>query len=145
MNETLNLVEAGNENVAPDVRWLCNQVLGEIWIEHCPTGIMIADCFTKPPQGTTFRELRDMMMGNTDIALPTPNIEKATPAQPSVRIPDAPAHPESRSVLKTETALTVLPACGTHGRNRPTVSTEVKAGELAEGERTLSWAEAASR
>jgi hypothetical protein len=32
---------------------------------------MIADYFTKPLQGMIFRQLRDMIMGNTDIALPT--------------------------------------------------------------------------
>ena len=42
---------------------------GEVRIEYCPSGIMIADYFTKPLQGVIFRELRDMIMGNTDIAL----------------------------------------------------------------------------
>jgi hypothetical protein len=43
----------------------------EIRIEYCPTGIMIADYFTKPLQGLIFQQLRDMIMGNTDTALPT--------------------------------------------------------------------------
>jgi hypothetical protein len=40
----------------------------EIRIEYCPTGIMIADYFTKPLQGIIFQKLWDMIMGNTDIA-----------------------------------------------------------------------------
>ncbi len=43
----------------------------EIRIEYCPTGIMVADYFTKALQGMIFRKLRDMIMGNKTIALPT--------------------------------------------------------------------------
>ena len=43
----------------------------EVRIEYCPTGIMLADYFTKPQQGLLFRQMRDMIMGNTEIALPT--------------------------------------------------------------------------
>ena len=32
-------------------------------IEYCPTGIMIADFFTKPLQGNLFKKLRDIIMG----------------------------------------------------------------------------------
>jgi hypothetical protein len=35
---------------------------GELSIQHCPTGIMIADFFTKPLQGTAFRKFRDEIM-----------------------------------------------------------------------------------
>jgi hypothetical protein len=42
----------------------------QICIEYCPTGIMTADYFTKRLQGLIFRQLRDMIMGNTEIALP---------------------------------------------------------------------------
>ena len=42
----------------------------EIRIEYCPTGIMLADYFTKPQQGILFKTMRDMIMGNTVIPLP---------------------------------------------------------------------------
>jgi hypothetical protein len=62
----------------------------EIRIEYCPTGIMLADYFTKPLQGVLFRQLRDMIMGNTHVAIP------------SERIPPAPPLKESRSVLEMD-------------------------------------------
>ena len=34
-----------------------------IEIEYCPTEIMIADFFTKPLQGTLFRDMRDIVQG----------------------------------------------------------------------------------
>jgi hypothetical protein len=45
----------------------------EIRTERCPTGIMIADYFTKSQQGQLPREMRNMTMGNmnTENALPT--------------------------------------------------------------------------
>jgi hypothetical protein len=49
-----------------------------IRIEYCPTGIMIADYVTKPLQGMVFRKLWDMIMGNTDIALPTDKLGSTT-------------------------------------------------------------------
>jgi hypothetical protein len=65
----------------------------EIRIEHCPTGIMLADYFTKPQQGLLFRTMRDMIMGNTDIALPTDK---------TIGIPVVSTTLESRSVLGNE-------------------------------------------
>lgn len=35
----------------------------EVTVQHCPTGVMIADYFSKPLQGAKFRELRDQIMG----------------------------------------------------------------------------------
>ena len=35
---------------------------GELKVEYCPTGDMIADFFTKPLQGSTFRKFRDMIL-----------------------------------------------------------------------------------
>ena len=35
---------------------------GELSIEHCPTGKMLSDYFTKPLQGAPFREFRDRIM-----------------------------------------------------------------------------------
>ena len=43
----------------------------EVRIEYCPTGIMLAEYFTKPLQGALFQKMKDMIMGNTDIPLPT--------------------------------------------------------------------------
>jgi hypothetical protein len=35
---------------------------GEVKVEYCPTGDMLADFFTKPLQGSTFRKFRDEIM-----------------------------------------------------------------------------------
>jgi hypothetical protein len=70
---------------------------GEIRIEHCPTGIMIADYFTKALQGALFSELLDMIMGNTDIPLPSPMNKRVS--DPSVGIPVVTTNPESRSAV----------------------------------------------
>jgi hypothetical protein len=35
---------------------------GELRVEYCPTGDMVADFFTKPLQGSLFRKLRDMIL-----------------------------------------------------------------------------------
>jgi hypothetical protein len=87
----------------------------EIRIEYCPTGIMVADYFTKALQGLIFRQLRDMIMGNTVIALPTDTV--ADPTDIAKRIPAVVPTQESRSVLRYDHAtnssprsLTVLPA-----------------------------------
>jgi hypothetical protein len=94
---------------------------GEIMIEHCPTGIMIADYFTKPLQGALFWKLRDMVMGNTDI--PLPSDENPRVPDPSIGIPERTTLQESRSVLKDEIAvcgssssLKVLPGYGSQVR-----------------------------
>jgi hypothetical protein len=54
---------------------------------------MLADYFTKPQQGVLFRKMRDMIMGNTDISLPTDK---------TVGIPVVSTTLESRSVLGNE-------------------------------------------
>jgi hypothetical protein len=61
---------------------------------------MIADYFTKPLQGLIFRQLRDMIMGNTAIALPT--IQVSTTADRTSGIPAGSTQQESRSVLENE-------------------------------------------
>jgi hypothetical protein len=130
----------------------------EIRIEYCPTGIMLADYFTKPLQGVLFRKLRDMIMGNTDIVLPTD-----TTTNPSVQtkgIPVVPTPQESRSVLKSEkvtnaspcsrnvlparvsenySPLTVLPTC------LRTASVVGKTSKGVVSKLALSWAQIASR
>ena len=116
---------------------------GEIRIEHCPTGIMIADYFTKALQGAQFRRLRDMIMGNTDIPLPS-EMNLNTP-DPSIGIPDRTLQ-ESRSVLKDEIAvggsprsLTVLPALRTKTRQSVPAGTDSR--KPMASKKTLSWAE----
>ena len=44
---------------------------GEINLVHCPTGIMVADFFTKPLQGHLFAKFRDIIMGITHFSIPT--------------------------------------------------------------------------
>ena len=41
----------------------------EMRVEHCPTGDMLADLFTKPLQGSQFRKLRDLVLGISNDAL----------------------------------------------------------------------------
>jgi hypothetical protein len=123
---------------------------GEIRIEHCPTGIMIADYFTKALQGALFSELRDMIMGNTDIPLPPPTNKRVS--DPSVGIPVVTTNPESRSVLKDEVAvcgsprsLTVLPAFGSRSQARKPVTAGTNPIKRVVDKRVLSWAEIASK
>ena len=130
----------------------------EIRIEYCPTGIMIADYFTKALQGLLFRQLRAMIMGNVDIPLPTDGMSSGT-VKTDV-IPDIVKTQESRSVLEKKiearmpprslTSLTVLPACvkktlktTRHSNNKPVLGTRLNSN-LVPGKRTLSWADVAS-
>jgi hypothetical protein len=121
---------------------------GQIRIEHCPNGIVIADYFTKALQGALFWKLRDMIMGNADIPLPSDVVKSVT--DPSKGIPDRTTQQESRSVLKDEiavggspSALTVLPVCGTNGRKTASVATD--ASEPVASKQTVTWAEIVSR
>jgi hypothetical protein len=145
----------------------------EIRIEYCPTGIMLADYFTKPLQGLLFRQLRDMIMGNVPIALPSDSTGNVS--DPPMRIPVNKTLTESRSVLEVKNAivrsprvLTVLPinrktvkftdtAVGP-GKAHTTVSKSDTVGDidsslktdvanpnvLRDTKRTLSWAQIAS-
>ncbi len=106
---------------------------------------MIANYFTKALQGALFWKLRDMIIGNTDIALPTDEIENTT--DPSIGIPDGSTLQESRSVLKDEIAdgslprfLKVLPAFGLQNRNT-TKTTKVRTSKPVVIKLTVSWAE----
>jgi hypothetical protein len=117
---------------------------GEIRIEHCPTGIMLADYFTKALQGALFVKLRDMIMGKTDIPLPS-DLNKGNP-DPSIGIPDGPTPQESRSVLKDEIAdsessrsLSVLPAFGSQVRK------PARQNQPVASKRSLSWAQIVSK
>jgi hypothetical protein len=70
----------------------------EIRIEYCPTGIMVADYFTKPGplQGVVFHMLRDMIMGNLGIPLPSKTDSTTVKVD---GVPTTPSKQESRSVL----------------------------------------------
>jgi len=37
----------------------------ELSVERCPTGDLIADFMTKPPQGALFKKITDLIMGVT--------------------------------------------------------------------------------
>ena len=39
---------------------------GELRVEYCPTGDMVADFFTKPLQGSLFRKFRDVILNLSD-------------------------------------------------------------------------------
>jgi hypothetical protein len=71
----------------------------EIRTEYCPTGIMVADYFTKPLQEMIFQTLRDMIMGNTDIDLPSDTINGTDKTN---GIPTISTSQEPRSVLENE-------------------------------------------
>jgi hypothetical protein len=45
---------------------------GEIKLEYCPTGVMLADYFTKPLQGAAFYKFRSEIMNNEDDGDPPP-------------------------------------------------------------------------
>jgi hypothetical protein len=68
---------------------------------------MIANYFTKPLQGLIFRKLRDMIMGNTDIALPTEKV--SVTMNQSKAIPAVLPQQESRSVLGKEVEINSSP------------------------------------
>jgi len=122
---------------------------------------MIADFFTKPLQGVLFKKLRDMIMGNTTIKLPS---DMTTLSDDETKgIPIVSPQLESRSVLEGEIvkyprsnsdssayvntrleksqsrvhSLTVLPA---HGKTN-----EITTSNITNRKRTPSWAEIASR
>jgi hypothetical protein len=98
---------------------------------------MVADYFTKALQCAQFRKMCDMIMGNTDIPLPS-EMTMDTPDPSAVGIHDGTLQ-ESRSVLKDEIALTVLPAFGTKARQSVPAGTDTKKSMASK--RTLSWAQ----
>ena len=104
---------------------------------------MIADYFTKALQGAQFRKLRDMIVGNTDVPLPS-EMNLNTP-DPSVGIPDGTLQ-ESRSVLKDEIAVGGLPRSLTdlptlRAKTRQSVPAGTDSRKPMASKKTLSWAE----
>jgi hypothetical protein len=90
-----------------------------------------------------------MVMGNTNIVLPTGVIENNS--DPSIGISDGPAPQESRSVLKDEItddslpgSLSVLPAFRLQDR-KTMKATRAKGSKPVVSKLTVSWAEIASR
>jgi hypothetical protein len=79
----------------------------EIRIQSCTTGIVIAYYFTKPLQGLIFGKLRDMIMGNTDIALPT--YQASITTDQTSGIPAVSTQQESRSLLGKEVEINPSP------------------------------------
>jgi hypothetical protein len=68
-----------------------------ITIEHCPTGIMLADFFTKPLQGSLFRMYRSVLLGEVphsalSVTSPTAGneerVEQGNPAGPGDSTPN---------------------------------------------------------
>jgi hypothetical protein len=65
-----------------------------IKIEHCPTGIMLADFFTKPLQGSLFRMYRSVLLGEVvhsalSVSPPTAgNVERVVKKSSSTESPD---------------------------------------------------------
>jgi hypothetical protein len=123
----------------------------EIRIEYCPTGLMIADYFTKPLQGVLFRQLRDMIMGNVDIALPTDvtgDTVLVTGGIPVVATPQG-----SRSVLDKENelssslfSLTVLPASGSRVAVKAMpIANQVSDEPPKKPSKAVSWVDVARR
>ena len=51
---------------------------GEVRVEWCPTGDMVADFLTKPLQGSIFKKFRDVIMG----ALPMREVSKILTRDP---------------------------------------------------------------
>ena len=51
---------------------------GEVRVEWCPTGDMVADFMTKPLQGSTFKKFRDLIMG----ALPMKKVSNVLTRDP---------------------------------------------------------------
>ena len=48
--------------------WIKDRLESEgIEVKYCPTGIMVADFFTKPTQGKLFRQFRDVVLGYSHI------------------------------------------------------------------------------
>jgi hypothetical protein len=72
----------------------------EIRIEYFPTGIIIPDYFTKSLQGLIFRQFRDMIIVNIDIALPTE--QASVTIDKTNGIPAVSTQQESMSVLGKE-------------------------------------------
>ena len=74
---TIKLLKNGRNSAGKQSRhisiryfWIVDRLKKEkIYIEYCPTGLMLADFFTKPLQGSLFRKMRDVVMGLQPITI----------------------------------------------------------------------------
>ena len=112
----------------------------EIRIEYSPTGIMVADYFRKQLQGLIFRQLREMIMDNMDIALPSDEI--STTLDRTSGIPAVSTQQESRSVLEIDSLprylILVAPMDGAVPVHAPSV-TEVKTSNKVLTSQSQFW------
>ena len=79
----------------------------EITLLHCPTGIMIADFFTKPLQGALFNKFRDIIMGITHfstLTVPSPGEPRSVLENEFPE--DASPSPDTSRVVKFSLPLT---------------------------------------
>ena len=68
--EKNGVASAGRRSKHIDIRyfWLKDRVeRGDVNIKYCPTKLMIADFFTKPLQGTFFKRLKAVIMGQVSV------------------------------------------------------------------------------
>ena len=56
-----------------------------IEIQYCPTGVMVADFFTKPLQGNLFKKFRDVIQGYKHMNTLRDFQDEETPSQERVR------------------------------------------------------------
>ena len=70
----------------------------EIVIEYCPTGLMVGDYFTKSLQGQLFIDMRNWVMGNKPIPLPS----DPSPGMMSKSSPDDPSLGTTDKTIQTE-------------------------------------------
>ena len=80
---------------------------GEFKVKYCPTELMVADFFTKPLQGSLFKRLSAVIMGEVDLLTFLNN--KPSPSKERVEVPtgtkiidcdDVKIKPSYASVLK---------------------------------------------
>ena len=97
---------------------------------------MVADYFTKPLQVVTFRNLRNMIMGNTLIPLPSDKPELSMSTNDGAR--NVKAQSVLRSVLKSDSS---QPAGATSSSaGMPDDVHTTKAPKLKSDRQAISWA-----
>ena len=59
--------------------WISDRLKNHsIEIKYCPTSLILAEFFTKPLQGSLFRDMRDIAQGNAEYSLLTGKYDKST-------------------------------------------------------------------
>ena len=111
---TVKLLKNGKNSTGKQSRhiniryfWITDRLKQEdIQVEYCPTGLMLADFFTKPLQGSLFRKMRDVVQGVESIEILKPE-EKEDPNDVS-----------SNEGEVHEKEMKSLPSCLLHGKER---------------------------